>query len=1074
MNANAAISQGGKKVTLNVTNLPTREVFKQITRQTGMAFFYPTQDLALPKAITITVIQKPLEEVLNLLFKGTKIDWEFNDNVISLRAKAEPAHNSPPVGDSSINSISVTGKVIAADGTPIPGATVLVKRTKDGATTDEEGNFHLSNVRIKDVLQIRSIGYQVRELEVTGKSLNAIMAIDINTLDETQIIAYGTTTKRFNTGNVSTVKAEDIEKQPISNPLQALQGRVPGIEIVQQTGVPGGGYKVQIRGQNSLRPEGNYPLYVIDGVPYSSTLLPSIGGSILGRSSDGSVGNPLNYINPSDIERIDILKDADATAIFGSRGANGVILITTKKGTAGKTNINVNFNKGIGKVTRKMSLLNTEQYINMRREAFKNDNAIPQTWNAPDLLIWDTTAYTDWQKTLIGGTANYTDAQASISGGSPNIQYLIGAGYHKETTVYPGDLSDQKGNFHFSINSVSQNQKFKATLTGNYVADRNNLANYDFMSSITEAPNTPSIYKEDGSINFENSTWQNPLARLLWKYKNRTNNLLSNAVFSYSILKGLELKTSLGYTDMQVQEITTYPISSFDPAFNVTTGSSSFANNNITTWIAEPQISYRAKIGKGEISLLLGSSFQRTDSRGQILNASGISDDALLESLKAASDISVQSESNIQYKYFALFSRINYNLAGKYLLNITARRDGSSRFGPGKQYANFGAIGAAWVFTEEKLLKDALHFISFGKLRASYGTTGSDQIKDYGFLSLYNSTQYPYLGSIGLYPVNLYNPDFAWEVNRKFESGLELGILKDRILFSSSFFRNRSSNQLVGQSLPPSTGFTSVTANLPAVVQNTGFEFAVNSRNITLRTFSWQTNFNLTVSRNKLISYPGIENSTYSNSYVVGESLSIQKVYHLIGVDDETGQYLFSDKDGKPTLTPDYANDRIILMNLNPKYYGGIQNSLTFKGFHLDFLFQFVKQLGTNVTVFNLPGIKGINQPLSVLKRWQQPGDITNIQRFNQNSSIRPSNDNALISDFALSDASFIRLKNLSLSFQLPENIQRRFHTADCRIYIQAQNLLTFTKYKGFDPENQTARSLPPLRVVITGIKITL
>jgi len=327
-----------------------------------------------------------------------------------------------------------------------------------------------------------------------------------------QVIAYGTTTRRLSTGDVSTVRAADIEKQPVSNPLLALQGRIPGLQITQASGLAGSGVKVRIQGQNSIG-FGSDPLYIVDGVPFASQLLPTI-NNILGESGKvnnipSGTGNPLSFINSSDIESIDILKDADATAIYGSRGANGVILITTKKGKAGQTKVDVNIQRGYGQVTRRLDLLNTQQYLQMRREAFTNDGlAIPTTTTVPasdnyDLTFWDQNKSTDWQKVLIGGTARYTDIHGSVSGGNKNITALIGAAYKKETTVFPGDFADQKGSLHVMINNVSENQKFKISLSGNYLIDNNELPGRDLTSAaLSLPPNAPSLYNSDGSLNW--------------------------------------------------------------------------------------------------------------------------------------------------------------------------------------------------------------------------------------------------------------------------------------------------------------------------------------------------------------------------------------------------------------------------------------------------------------------------------------------------------------------------------------------------------------------------------------------
>jgi hypothetical protein len=411
----------------------------------------------------------------------------------------------------------------------------------------------------------------------------------------------------------------------------------------------------------------------------------------------------------------------------------------------------------------------------------------------------------------------------------------------------------------------------------------------------------------------------------------------------------------------------------------------------------------------------------------------------------------------------------------KYLVNLTGRRDGSSRFGPGKKFANFGAVGLGWIFSKENYFKH-LSFLSYGKLRGSFGITGNDQIGDYKYLSTWAPTIYPYQAG-GLYPTNLLNPDYSWETNKKLEINIELGFIKDRILITGGYYNNKSSNQLVGYSLPLTTGFSSVQANLPAVVQNQGWEFEINTRNIEVKNFSWSTSFNISFPRNKLLSYPHLAASTYANTYVEGKSLFIQKLFQYEGVDPQTGIYQFQDVKNKTlTATPDYPADLLPLKSVSQDFYGGLQNAIIYKNWQFDLFFQFVKQTGYNYWYgsYNSPGMMG-NQPIVVLDRWQKPGDNTTIQQFTQSyGSSAYSAYNIGGSDYSVSDASFIRLKNISISYTLPDKVKRGLHLNNASLFIKGQNLFTITDYWGLDPENQNTGHLPALRVLIAGFKITI
>jgi len=1070
-------ARGYSQISLHLKDVPLGTVLEDLRHQATQAIVYTDQMLVTAHRVTIDISDVSLEQALDDVLRDQPLTWSVTEGAIVLKPKGMAAPVVSPVPA----DIDLHGRVTDSSGIPLVGASVTVKGMRWGTVTDAKGQFELKNVPPGAILQISYLGYEGKEVPVTVGSLMAIhMAPATNKLDEAQVIAYGTTTRRLNTGDVGTVKAEDIEKQPVSNPLAAMEGRVPGMFITQSTGAPGGNFSVQIRGKNSIV-NGNDPLYVIDGVPYSSQLLTN--ENLIGNS-----GSPLNFINPADIESIDVLKDADATAIYGSRGANGVVLITTKKGKAGKSQVNVSAYGGIGEIGHYMGLLSTPQYLQMRREAFKNDNVTPTVTNAPDLLFWDTTRYTNWQKMLIGGTAHYADAQASVSGGNTLTQYTFGGGYHRETTVFPGDFGDQKGSVHFSITHVSPSQKFKATLSGNYLMDNENLPQSDLTGQIrTLPPDAPPVHNADGTLNWaENAsgtpTWTNtnPFAILLPVYQARTNNLVGNSVLSYQLLRGLELKASLGYTNMQVNEITDQPIASLSPTSALKTGSSFFTSNNIRSWIIEPHISYQRLLGPGKLEALVGTTFQQSTSEGQILDATGYTSDALLKNIQGASSITVTSATDIQYKYNALFGRLNYNWNDKYLIDLTARRDGSSRFGPDRQFHNFGAAGAAWIFSKEDFIRDHWSFLSFGKLRVSYGTTGNDQVGDYRFLDLYSTNQYPYQGIQSIYPANLYNPDLAWEENKKLEGGMELGFLQDRLQLTGSYFRNRSSNELVSYPLPGVTGFTSIAANLPAVVQNAGWEFLLNTVNIRSKNFSWSSSLNLTIYRNKLVAFPGLATSSYSTRYLIGQPLSITKAYHFIGVNDTTGVYEFATSKGTPTYTPAIA-DQTVVINTDPRFYGGFQNSFLYKGFQLDIFFQFVKQRGINYlysyTAYT-PGYQEFNQPAAVMgSRWQAPGDNASFQKFTQatGSAYNAYYNYIKQSDKGYSDASYIRLKNVALSYQLPAAWRQRVHLQSASIFLQGQNLLTFTHhYAGFDPETQSVTGLPVLRVVTGGVRLSL
>lgn len=1074
-----------RSISITLSEVSFMEALKEIEVRANISFVYSVDQLSEETPVTLQVTEKPLREILDLLLTPRHITYKVyeKDATLSLKKQQQEKQPQPKARDKANtqtqDKLEVSGTVSdAATQQPMPGVNILVKGTTTGTTTDASGRYALT-VQDNDVLIFSFIGYSPQEIAVHGRTIiDVVLSEDIRNLNEVVVNAgYYTTTKWTQTGSIAKVEAKDIEKQPVSNPIAAIMGRVPGLEIIQQTGVPGGNFRVRIRGTNSIA-NGNEPLYIIDGVPFMQTTMSfnETSGGILGNSNPGANqgSSPLNSINPADIESIEILKDADATAIYGSRGSNGVILITTKKGKAGKTKVDVNLYSGVGTVPNKLDLLSTQQYLDMRKEAFANSNVTPTVGNARDLMLWDTTRYTDWQKLLIGGKAKITDMQFTISGGEKSTQFSVGAGYHRETTVFPGTNSDQRVSTHISLVNHSPDQKFKSSFTINYAVNATDLLREDLTRrALILPPNAPPVYDEQGNLSWTNwaINYENPMAFLLRKYEATTTNLIGNAVLGYEILPKLEIKSSMGYTNTVMNAVTVTPKSSMDPVSATTQPNSSyFANSTFKNWIVEPQLNWRPQLRKGKFNILAGTTFLEQTTEGIAQLAEGFTSEALMKNLAAATTRTAGTNYYAQYRYHALFGRINYSHQEKYILNLTARRDGSSRFGPGKQFATFAAAGAAWIFSEENFLKAGSSAFSFGKLRLSYGTTGNDQLGDYQYLDTYAFSTGQYQGNVGLTPVRLSNPDFAWETNTKIEAAVELGLWKDRLSTTVAMFRNQSSNQLVGYPLPPTTGFTSIQGNFPATVRNTGLEMDFQAQVVERSQFRWTAGLNVTVPRNKLISFPDLESSSvYANTYEVGKPLSIRKLYFFTGVDPTTGLYTVKDvnEDGAFNF-----NDRKSIQFVGQKFFGGLQNSFQFKGFQLDILFQFVRQTGLDFDyLLDVPGLLS-NQTTHILDRWVQEGDITNVQGFGVSGNTITAFSRFTTSDEIIVDASFVRMKNVAASFTIPQEWMKKAWLTNARIFIQGQNLLTFTRYAGLDPEFQNT-GLPPLRVWTGGISLT-
>ncbi|WP_158559226.1 SusC/RagA family TonB-linked outer membrane protein [Deminuibacter soli] len=1047
-------------VTLAYKHIPLEQVLKNIETQTGYTFIYISSDIAGVDIADISVSNASLEYALQQCFRGLSLTYTIDKKYIVLKKQV----NTPPAdGD-------ISGRVLNEKGEPIAGATVMIKGAQKMTATDAGGRFVFKNTAGSILtLIIKYVGYAEKEISASGP-VEVRLEASANELDEMVVRGYYNTTKRLSVGNVTTINADVIAKQPVSNPILALQGRVPGMVIISGSGLPGSAVGAQIRGINSIGQSGT-PLYLVDGVPYTSSLLP-------GTTSPLPNASPFQYINPADIESISVLKDADATAIYGSRGANGVVLITTKKGRVGPVSTTLNVYNGYSKLGRDIKLLSTPQYLEMRREAFKNDNRQPGPTDYDLNGAWDTAHYTNWVKELINQPARVTDAQLSVSGGSGQVQYVFGGGYRKETPMFGGGFSDQKITGHFSMTIASPNRRFKTTIAANYLADNNLMSVGDLTNSITLAPVAPPLRKPDGSINFDSGRFTaNPLVPLANHYSSKGYNLVCNGIASYEIVPGLQIKMSLGYNNLQVNEVTAYSIygQTGNPNIPSPVGSSTFSFNNTRSWIVEPQLAYEKRISKGNLNAFVGATLQQSTNEGQMIQGDGYTNDAFLTSLAAAVTISKAGTPVYnQYRYTALYGRLSYNYNEKYIVNITARRDGSSRFGPGRQYGNFGAVGAGWIFTSEKFISQNLSFLNYGKLRVSYGSVGNQPTSDYQYLELYrfNTPSVPYQGGASMVPSKIYAPDFRWEINKKFEAGLELGFLKNRLMFTGSYFRNRSGNQLVNYALPGITGFTSITANFPAIVQNTGWEFTLNSTNLRTKNFTWSTAFNISTSSNKLVAFPGLATSPYSSNYFIGKAINLTRLYRYAGIDSLKGIYQFYTYKGGITSTPT-DSDRTSLIQTAPKYYGGFDNIFTYKRFSLDVFFYFVKQMGVKYafTRTGAPGVGRVNNVTSVLDRWQHPGDKAAYQRFTSTSGeASTAYSNALGSDYAYTDASYVRLKNLSLSYEVP--LAKLNSTRTLRIYLQGQNLLTITKYKDGDPESRTSTGVPIIKTYTIGAQL--
>ena len=1089
----ASAHGAGTTITLSVSKQPLEKVCKEIEKQSGYYSVYPKELSQKGYLITLDLHSVDFELALKKIFEGLPLTYQIIDKVVVINTAVKTgSENATRSTDEP--GFKAQGVVVSETGQALIGATVTMKSTGRSALTNSKGEFSLLGVGENTVLIISYVGYNVQQVRVKDNApLRIVLTKATNELDAAVIKGYYNTNNRLNTGNASVVKAEDLAKQPVTDPLMALEGRVPGLFIQQSSGVPGSYATVQLRGQNSLRAGYkpltlNDPLYIVDGIPFSSESKTNdfIGGGIFGRPSNSTTPgynqqgiSPFNNLNMADIESITVLKDADATSIYGSRGGNGVILITTKKGRVGLTKFDLNLTNGVGKITRRLDLLNTQQYLQMRREAFANDG-IPITPGEFDIDgTWDTTRYTDWQRVLIGGSSRFSNLSANLSGGNNNTQFLLGGGYGKQGTTFPGAYFDQKSYLSVHINHLYKN--LKVDFSGSFTNDNNNMPSQNLGSYISLAPDAPALYDKNGNLNWAvkdgSATWQNPMSFTGQRSKAISNTFFGALNINYQLCKGLDVSIHSGYNYGQMNQNNLTPSTIVPPPYNSNPliRSNNFAENKNTSWIIEPQVNYTAILSKGKLSSLLGATLQNSAGNSYAFVSNTFASDALIDNPLAAANTSLVQYSQNLYRYSGIFGRLNYSWEEKYVANLTVRRDGSSRFGPRKQFGNFGALGLAWIFTKEDWISKLFPFLSFGKFRASYGITGSDQIADYQYLSAYSANSSTYQGITSLSPVGIGNPYFQWEKIKKIEGSLDLGFFRDQLVLDISYYRNRTDNQLIPYQLPLITGFSSVQANLPALIENKGLELSIISTNSTTADFTWKSALNFSLPQTKLIAYPNIAKSAYSTTYAVGQSLFSRLVYAYSGIDPQTGVYTFSKKKGGGF--PNFPNDNIWSKPIGQKFSGGLSNSFTYKTLQLDIFIQFVKQLGYNyVNQFSLPGIYGVNQMSIVLNRWQKPGDRVNVQKFSTNEADPyPQIGYEYLlkaSDAIITDASFLRLKNVALSYQIPVKWVKILQMQQARISMQCQNLLTITKYLGLDPETG-ALNLPPMRMIVLSVNAT-
>jgi TonB-dependent starch-binding outer membrane protein SusC len=1113
-------------VTLSLRNSSLERVFKEVKKQTGYGFIYTREQLANTGNVNVDVQNAPLEEVLDHCFSGQPVTYTIEDGYIIVKPRAlvppKLIDTAGPVNKGA--KIKLQGRVVdASGGESLAGASVSLRQQGQAAsvpasvtgTTDAGGGFRITNVANGTyIMDLTFIGYEklTRIVTLTDKPQILILPMkrSTSTLDAIQTTAYSKTTMRFNTGDITTVTAEEIARNPVSNVLDALQGRVAGLQVTSMSGETNGAYSVQVRSLNTLAGGDNasplltfnnttgQPLYIVNGVEYPANGGLPIVANVGAGDNALEGGNALNYLDPSLIESINVLKGADATAIYGSRGAFGVILITTKKAKAGKPSVFVSAQQGFSENGPTPKLLNNQQYLAMRHGAFTYDNTYgnngiysfliptkpgPGDWDLNG--TWDSTKSTNWEKYLIGGHAPTTRASANYSGGSDNSSYLISGNYTSIGNVELNRGNVQQGSINLSLQTSTPNKKFNLALTGMYGVNVDSRVPVDFSSFLAQAPDAQLPYLPNGQLNWANG--YNVAAVLNSQYKNSTDNLLSNLTATYTPVKGLSIIAAAGVSLLSAQEFTGEPSTVFNPLTFVATQRVGTLNTYyVRTISADPRIQYGGTLWKkGVLNVIAGASIRDQVTEQDAVSGKGFLSDALVRDPTSAPQSNISTlYYSIPDRYTGLFTQITYRWADKYILDLNGRRDGSSLFGNNRQFGNFGSVAGGWIISEEPWFRSLRNTIDFLKLKGSYGVVGGNSLSPFQYLSTFQVSGNSYQGGNGLTPTGISNPYLHWETDKNAEGGINFDLFKGRINLETIYYSDRVGDQLGAQPLASITGFTSVTVNLPATIHTYGWEVTATSHNIRNKDFTWDTKINFTAPRTKLLSYPGLNTLVGNANWIIGKPITGIKLFRYAGVNPATGVYNFYDSAGAKgeydallsSTQLNAVSDKTAFVNLAPVWYGGITNSFTYKRFGMDFLVYITDRVAPNYLGFQSSSLGQFNTnwPADLVARqWKKPGDKTDVPAATVGLSGLLDQQNFRNSTGAFSNATYARLQNLSISYHFSNDVAHRVGATQISIFAAGQNLLTVSKYGDLDPENMAAGHLPSPRVFTGGFNVT-